>query len=220
MEGIARDVHIGTKTSPARPNGWRTVARGKSLPQGASRVDLAEADAYTDSAKRSTRRVQLNEADVSAKPTPAGQDSWVPRANEDQRWAEGIEAAAGKGAQTAERLSRRLARHERLTGRAEFQALFEHGKRVERRSLIVRWRETDTATRAGFAVSRLVRGAVRRNRVRRRLREAYRATREAAPACVALVVFGRPGALSVEFGALVDEMRDALVAIPDPRRRP
>lgn len=83
--------------------------------------------------------------------------------------------------------------------------------------MIVLWRETPEATRVGFAVSRQVRGAVQRNRVRRRLREAWRATREAAPARAALVIVGRPVALSEPLPKLVAEMRGALGAIPDGR---
>jgi ribonuclease P protein component len=66
-------------------------------------------------------------------------------------------------------------------------------------------------------VSRQIRGAVRRNRAKRRLREAYRVARGAAPARVALVVVGRPGALREPQTTLVAELREALGAIPGPR---
>ena len=62
-----------------------------------------------------------------------------------------------------------------------------------------------------------IRGAVRRNRARRRLREAYRATRETAPTHTALVIIGRPAALREPFSALAAELRGALAAIPGPR---
>ena len=83
--------------------------------------------------------------------------------------------------------------------------------------MIVLWRATAEPRRAGFAVSRQVRGAVQRNRARRRLREAYRATRESAPARVALVVIGRPGALRAPYAALASELRGALALIPGAR---
>jgi len=83
--------------------------------------------------------------------------------------------------------------------------------------MIVLWRETTEARRAGFAVSRQIRGAVRRNRARRRLREAYRATRDTAPTHTALVIIGRPAALREPFSALAAELRGALAAIPGPR---
>jgi ribonuclease P protein component len=107
-----------------------------------------------------------------------------------------------------------------LTTGAEFQALFQRGKRIDRPSLIVLWREATDSTRVGFAVSRQIRLAVDRNRARRRLREAYRATRGAAPARAALVVIGRPAALSTPFTALLGELRSALAAVPGPRAEP
>ena len=79
------------------------------------------------------------------------------------------------------------------------------------------WREADEPTRVGFAVSRQLRSAVERNRARRRLREAFRASRAAAPARAALVVIGRPAALTTPFPALLDQMRQALAAIPGAR---
>jgi ribonuclease P protein component len=82
--------------------------------------------------------------------------------------------------------------------------------------LIVLWAEAP-ARRVGFAVSRQVRGAVQRNRVRRRLREAYRAARDAAPVRVAMIVIGRPRAAVTEFVGLVSELRAALRAIPGER---
>ena len=75
--------------------------------------------------------------------------------------------------------------------------------------MIVLWRPTDGARRAGFTVARQIRGAVRRNRVRRRLREAYRAARDVAPAEVDLVVIGRSTALTLPLAALIDDMRAA-----------
>lgn len=104
-----------------------------------------------------------------------------------------------------------------MTTSADFQALFQRGKRIDRPALIVLWRDTDEPTRVGFAVSRQLKRAVERNRARRRLREAYRATRDAAPARAALVVVGRPAALREPFEALQAQLRAALAAIPGPR---
>lgn len=82
---------------------------------------------------------------------------------------------------------------------------------------MVLWREAAGPTRAGFAVSRQLKNAVQRNRARRRLREAYRASRDAAPAHAALVIVGRPAALTEPFGALAMQLRGALTAIPGAR---
>ena len=104
-----------------------------------------------------------------------------------------------------------------MTASADFQALFQRGKRIDRPSLIVLWRETTDVTRAGFAVSRQIPNAVQRNRARRRLREAYRAARAAAPSRAALVIIGRPAVLTERFAVLVEQLRGALAAIPGPR---
>ena len=161
--------------------------------------------------------ITAHEADVSTKRAATEEDSWLPRADEDQRRTEGSQASAREGAETADRLTGRFPRRERLTSSADFQALFQRGKRIDRPSMIVLWRATDEPRRAGFAVSRQVRGAAQRNRARRRLREAYRAIRNAAPAHTALVIIGRPGALRQPFTVLADELQGALSAIPGPR---
>ena len=62
-------------------------------------------------------------------------------------------------------------------------------------------------------MTRQVRGAVRRNRARRRLREAFRAARDAAPVGVALMLIAKRGALERPFAPLVVEVKDALAAV-------
>jgi len=114
-------------------------------------------------------------------------------------------------------LTGRFPRRERLTRRAEIQALFQQGKRIDRPSLVVLWGGDAGPLRVAFAVTRQIRGAVRRNRARRRLREAFRAVRGEAPPRVALIVIAKRGALDAPFPALRAELRDALAAIPDGR---
>lgn len=155
----------------------------------------------------------VHEAHVPAESAAPEEDARIPRAHEDEGRAESAEAPARQGAETADRLTGRFPRSERLTSSADIQALFQQGKRVDRPSLIVLWRETDGPRRAGFAVTRQIRGSVRRNRARRRLREAYRAARAAAPARVALVVIAKRGALDETFPVLVEQLRDALAGI-------
>jgi ribonuclease P protein component len=100
-----------------------------------------------------------------------------------------------------------------LTTSAEFQALFQRGKRIDRPSCLVLWTEGAHARRVGFAVSRQINRAVDRNRIRRRLREAYRAARGAAPATAAMVVVGKKRVLEMKFGALVAELESAFATM-------
>jgi ribonuclease P protein component len=100
-----------------------------------------------------------------------------------------------------------------LTTSAEFQALFQRGRRIDRSAFIVLWRDAGQPTRVGFAVSRQLKNAVQRNRARRRLREAYRAVRDMAPTRVALVVVGRAAVLTEQFSALAGQLRGALESI-------
>lgn len=78
------------------------------------------------------------------------------------------------------------------------------------------WRDSGEHRRSGFAVSRQIRGAVHRNRARRRVREAFRQAQEAAPSRTVLIVIAKPGVLRQRFGALVGEMESAFAAMIDP----
>jgi ribonuclease P protein component len=106
-----------------------------------------------------------------------------------------------------------------LTSSADIQALFQQGKRIDKPALLVLWRDTDSQRRAGFAVTRQIRGAVRRNRARRRLREAFRTVREAAPSRIAVVIVAKRAALDEPFARLAAQLRDAFSAIPGARTR-
>jgi ribonuclease P protein component len=99
-----------------------------------------------------------------------------------------------------------LPRGERLRRAAEFQAVFQYGSRLERPDFVVLWRRGGTR-RAGFAVSRQLHGAARRNRARRRVREAYRQVRALIAGDVELVVVARASAASRPFAELVEDMR-------------
>src|SRR5256885_15599921 len=72
------------------------------------------------------------ETDISAECAPTEENPWVPRADEDQGRAEGVETPAGQGAQRAGRLNGRLPRHEQLTTGSGLQALLQRGQRRDR----------------------------------------------------------------------------------------
>jgi ribonuclease P protein component len=167
-----------------------------------------------------TEGALLNEADVSTEPTAARKDARLSGADADEGWAQGSQATPGQGSQAAHRVTNRLPRRERLTSRPAFQTLFQHGHRIDRPALVVLWRADDDRQRAGFAVSRQLRLAVERNRVRRRLRAAYVQARAGVPSGISLVIIGRPRCLRERFEVLVEQLRGALTAIGERRRSP
>lgn len=113
-----------------------------------------------------------------------------------------------------------LPRETRLRGAGEFQAVFERGKRVERPAFVALWIPTPGTRKAGFTVSRQVRGAVNRNRARRRLREAFRRQRAALPPDMSVVFVGRPLAQSVPLETLVLSLGEVLTMLRRQGREP
>ena len=104
-----------------------------------------------------------------------------------------------------------LRRGERLRERREIEQLFRRGGRIERPTFILLWLAAPGRRAAAFATSRRLGSSVRRNRARRRLREAYRREKGVAPAQgVRLCFVARPEAAAAPFGRLTDDIRDAL----------
>ncbi len=107
----------------------------------------------------------------------------------------------------------------RLTKRVEFQRV-SRGRRVSVKTFTLQSRrrearesESSSSPRVGLTVTKSVGGAVERNRVRRRLKEALRA---AAPLEAEsdhdYVLMARREALGRRFATLVDDVRDAFRA--------
>jgi ribonuclease P protein component len=98
--------------------------------------------------------------------------------------------------------------------RRDFQRALDADRVYAGRSLVAyAQRRTDDGVRLGVAVSRRVRGAVRRNRARRRVREAARLGllsgdwEGAAPGITYdVVLIARPAALDLPFPRLIQEV--------------
>ena len=88
-----------------------------------------------------------------------------------------------------------MKRANRLSRSRDFDAVHRRGRSVSSRFLVLYWLPQDEPAepRVGFAVPRAVGNAVERNRVKRRLREVWRARLEHVPSGHDYVLIVRPG---------------------------
>jgi ribonuclease P protein component len=97
-----------------------------------------------------------------------------------------------------------------LRRRADFEAIGRHGTARSTPLLVLRWMRTDRAeTRIGMSTPRTLGGAVRRNRVRRRLRELVRERLGRIGPGWDLLLIARPAAgdaSHAELGAAIDAL--------------
>jgi ribonuclease P protein component len=120
----------------------------------------------------------------------------------------GVAPRAGKGA---------FPRNARLLRHADFERVYKQGRRHFSASMTVfYWPRPDDKVvgfRIGFTVSRALGGAVQRNRMKRRLREAVRMTWPAAATDADVVINPKKSLLTVDFAAIVNEVTRAFVVI-------
>ena len=88
-------------------------------------------------------------------------------------------------------------RRNRLSRSRDFDAVYRHGRSVSTRFLVLYWftREQDDEgePRLGLAVPKSVGSSVERNRIKRQLRELWRARLERLPRARDYVLVVRPG---------------------------
>ena len=87
-------------------------------------------------------------------------------------------------------------RRHRLTRSQDFDAVYRKGRSTSTRYLVLYWfprDEPDEEPRLGLAVPKGIGTAVQRNRMKRRLRELWRARLESVPAGCDYVLVVRPG---------------------------
>jgi ribonuclease P protein component len=89
-----------------------------------------------------------------------------------------------------------MQRRHRLSRSRDFDVVYRAGRSVSTRYLVLYWfprDETDAEPRLGLAIPRAAGGAVARNRIKRQLREAWRAQLEDVPTGRDYVLIARPG---------------------------
>ena len=123
-------------------------------------------------------------------------------------------------------------RNARLLRHADFERVYKQGRRHFSASMTVfYWPRpaidaagakapavrvpVASGLRIGFTVSRALGGAVQRNRMKRRLREAVRMTRPAAGPNADVVINPKKSLLTVDFTAVVNEVGRAFVVIQE-----
>ncbi len=103
---------------------------------------------------------------------------------------------------------RKFPRAVRLLRHADFERAYKQGKRhfAPHLTAFYRRREEGHTLRIGFTVSKLLGGAVQRNRMRRRLREAVRLHWPEFQAPVDIVINPKKSLLTVDFPELGKEI--------------
>jgi ribonuclease P protein component len=131
----------------------------------------------------------------------------------DARSSEGV-APSGKPIKFPR--SARLLRH------ADFERVYKQGRRHFSASMTVFYRQrledagaAVQGVRIGFTVSKALGGAVQRNRMRRRLREAVRQCRPIAGIAADVVINPKKALLTVDFAVLVNEVGRAFVVVEE-----
>jgi ribonuclease P protein component len=106
-----------------------------------------------------------------------------------------------------------LCKSERLRSRNEVQKLHEKGKFCRGKSLNFVYRESGVGRRVAFAVARGCTGAVARNAVKRRLREAYRRQKHKFPTGMHYMLIGKAAIINGDFESLQKEIAEMAMKV-------
>jgi ribonuclease P protein component len=130
-----------------------------------------------------------------------------------------VPEASNQGGKPRARFPRSL----RLLRHADFERVYKTGRRHFSASLTAFYapRQSEANTkisvahglRVGFTVGRALGGAVQRNRMKRRLREAVRLSHPPSGLNVDVVINPKKSLLTTEFDAVLNEVRRAFVVI-------
>lgn len=161
-----------------------------------------------------------HETHFSAEPDQAHPSARLSGSHGDQGWTQGDQPAPRQGPKEALRLSRPSPAVPPpvafLRRRAEYLALRDATGAPTRSFLALKRNraDQDPAVRFGFTVTRRIGKAVKRNRIRRRLREAARsvAPRYGEPGCD-YVLIARAAAFDRSWADLLDDLRRALLSL-------
>jgi len=157
-----------------------------------------------------------DEADLSAKEAPPRQGARLPRPDEVGRWSADHGGPSSSRSKTADGLTIEpgadRTRLVMLSRPQDFAALQRGGTTRSNPLLTARFRRNDLeATRFGLSTGRSLGGAVVRNRVRRRLREALKAMAPAFQPGWDVLIIVRPAIVAADYETLVGAVRRTLI---------
>ena len=157
-----------------------------------------------------------DEADLSAQETPPGQGAWLPRQDEVGRWPADPGRTPGSRPKAADGLTigrgTNTPRLVMLSRPQDFAAFQEGGTTRSHPLLTARFRRTDLeTTRFGLSTGRALGGAVVRNRIRRRLREALRVMAPSFQPGWDVLIIARPSLVTADHAAMVGALRRTLL---------
>ncbi|MCL4524282.1 MAG: ribonuclease P protein component [Acidobacteria bacterium] len=122
---------------------------------------------------------------------------------------------AAKPAASASRSNRSYPRACRLLARANFEAVYDGGRRRASKQFLVFFRRRtalDAVSRFGISVKKALGGAVVRNRLKRRIREILRVHRQEIGTGWDIVIHPRSSVATAPFAALERELLDLLAS--------
>jgi len=117
--------------------------------------------------------------------------------------------------ETAKKVSQRFPRDARLLKHADFQVVYQEGRKHFSGNMTAFYRESKRAEgpRVGFTVGKVLGGAVVRNRIRRRMRSVVRQHLNELVKPLDLVLHPRKSVLTLKFTQLDAEIRQVFTAI-------
>jgi ribonuclease P protein component len=101
----------------------------------------------------------------------------------------------------------------RLLRHADFERVYEQGERHFARHMTFFFLPGEGEARIGFTVGRVLGGAVQRNRIKRRLREAVRSERQRLGTGVDVVVNPKKSVLQAKFSEVTQDVSRAFECI-------
>jgi ribonuclease P protein component len=120
-----------------------------------------------------------------------------------------------------QQLSRTFSRSSRLLKHADFQIVYQEGRKHFSGNITAfyRQRSDQSRPRVGFTIGKILGGAVERNRIRRRMRAAVRQHLAEVEKPLDIVLHPRKQVLTMDFNQLHAEVRQIFAAIQKGRGR-